>query len=138
MREEEALVPRRRRLEDARLGREARERDVEAHVDLALDGRVRRVSFTSAENLTEVAVRSLLDPRACNVACTVSESQSAAPPPEHVSQSAWHGAHNWPTPYSPAAHDWHDAEPLNRVFLPVGQRTHSSASCVSAKYILSH
>ncbi len=32
---------------------------VEAHVDLALDGRVRRVSFTSAENLTEVAVRFL-------------------------------------------------------------------------------
>ena len=31
---------------------------VEAHVDLALDGRV-PVSFTSAENLTEVAVRFL-------------------------------------------------------------------------------
>ena len=33
----------------------------------------------SRADIAEVAVRSLLDPRACNVACTVSESQSAAP-----------------------------------------------------------
>ena len=33
----------------------------------------------SRADVAEVAVRSLLDPRACNVACTVSESQVAAP-----------------------------------------------------------
>ena len=31
------------------------------------------------EDIAEVAVESLLDPRACNVVCTVAESQSAAP-----------------------------------------------------------
>ena len=33
----------------------------------------------SRADIAEVAVRSLLDPRACNVACTVSEAVAAAP-----------------------------------------------------------
>mmetsp|Transcript_27240 Transcript_27240/g.69231 ORF Transcript_27240/g.69231 Transcript_27240/m.69231 type:complete len:596 (-) Transcript_27240:410-2197(-) len=33
----------------------------------------------SRADIAEVAVRSLLDPRACNVACTVSDSEAAAP-----------------------------------------------------------
>ena len=49
----------------------------------------RRLSFTqgsvplegtvSRADIAEVAVSSLLDPRACNVACTVSETAAAAP-----------------------------------------------------------
>ena len=40
--------------------------------------RLRRVRGTVARaDIAEVAVRSLLDPRACNVACSVSESQAA-------------------------------------------------------------
>lgn len=51
----------------------------------------RRLAFTqgsadvrgtvSRADMAEVAVRSLLDPRACNVVCTVSESQAAATTP---------------------------------------------------------
>ena len=33
----------------------------------------------SRTDIAEVVVRSLLDPRACNVACTVSESDTTAP-----------------------------------------------------------
>jgi uncharacterized protein YbjT (DUF2867 family) len=49
----------------------------------------RRLSFTqgsgpvtgtvSRADVAEVAVRSLLDPRACNVACTITESDTVAP-----------------------------------------------------------
>ena len=49
----------------------------------------RRLAFTqgtgkvrgsvSRADVAEVVVRSLLDPRACNVACTVSEEAAAAP-----------------------------------------------------------
>ena len=50
-------------------------------------------------------------------------------PTAHLSQSS---------PYSPAAHDWQDAEPLNSVLYPVGQRVHVGDFGVAAKNINEH